>query len=58
MQAALEQKRLMMLEQLYLSIIEYPKYGWYGTFGHKRLCYRRATARTFTLKLLYSLCFP
>ena len=42
-----------MLDHVYLSMIEYPKYYWHGAFGHKRLCYKRATAENFILNLLY-----
>ena len=42
-----------MLGHMDISIIEYPKYHWHVAFGHKRLCYERATAGTFILNLLY-----
>ena len=35
-------------------MIEYTKEDWHAAFGYKRLCYRRATAGTFVLDLLYS----
>ena len=38
--AAIKQKRLAMLDQMYLSMIE----DWFSASGHKMLCYRRATA--------------
>ena len=38
---------------MHLLMIEYPKHGWHLSFGHKRLCYSRATAGTFILNLLY-----
>ena len=37
--AAMKQKRLVMLVQMYLSIIEFP--NWHSAFGDKRLCYCR-----------------
>ena len=39
--------------KVYLSMIECPKYDWHVAFCYKRLCYRRATAGTFVLDLLY-----
>ena len=51
MQAAMKQKSLLMLGQMYLSMIEYSKHDWHAAFSHKRLCYRRATAGTFILNL-------
>ena len=54
MKAAMKQKRLVRLGQMFLTIIEYPKHDWHSVFGHKRLCYRRATAGTFILNLLYN----
>ena len=50
--AAMKQKRLVMC-QMYLSKIEYPKHDSHSAFGHKRLCYSRATFWTFILNLLY-----
>ena len=41
-----------MLGQMYLSIIECPKYAWHAAFGHKRLCYRSATAGTSIFSVL------
>ena len=43
----------MRVGQTNLLMIECPKYDWLATFCHKRLCYRRATAGTFVLDLLY-----
>ena len=37
-----------------ISMIEYPKYYWHVAFGHKRLCYERATAGTLIFRLLYT----
>ena len=54
MQAVMKPKSWPILDQIYLSMIEYPKHDWHAAFGHKRLCYRRATAGTFILNLLYS----
>ena len=48
-----EAKRLVMLGQMYLSTIEYPKHDSHSAFGHKRLCYSRATLGNFLLNLLY-----
>ena len=42
-----------MLGHMDILMIEYPKYYWHVAFGHKRLCYERATAGTFILNLLY-----
>ena len=42
-----------MLGHIYLSMIEYPKWYCHVGFDHKRLCYKRATAGTFILNLLY-----
>ena len=53
MKADMKQKRLVMLGQIYLSMIEYQKHDWYSAFGQKRLRYSRAMARTFILNLLY-----
>ena len=50
----MKQKSQLTLGHIYISMIEYPKYYWYVPFGHKRLCYERATAGTFILNLLYS----
>ena len=50
--AAMKQKRLVMLDQMYLSMNEYQKHDWQSAFGYKRLCYSRATAGTFILNLL------
>ena len=55
MQAVMKQNICPMFGQMYLSMIEYPKHDWHAVLGHKRLCYRRATAGTFILNLLYSL---
>ena len=52
--AAMKQKRFVILVQMYLSMIEYAKHDWDSEFGHKRLCYSRATAGIFILNLLYS----
>ena len=54
MKAAMKQKRLLMLGQIYLLMIECPKHDWHSAFGDKRLCYSRATAGTFILNLLYT----
>ena len=35
MQASMKQKRLMMLGQMYFSMIEYPKHDWHVAFGTK-----------------------
>ena len=35
-------------------MIECPKRDWLVLFGHQGLCYRRTTAGTFVLDLLYS----
>ena len=51
MKAAVKQKRLAMLDQMYLSMIECPKHDWHSAFVHKRLCYSRATNGTFILNL-------
>ena len=48
-----KQKRLAMLDQMYLSIIEYSKHDWLSAFGHTILCYSRATDGTFILYLLF-----
>ena len=53
MKAAMKQKRLLMLGQMYLLMIECPKHDWHSAFGDKRLWYSRATAGTFILNLLY-----
>ena len=53
MQTAMKQKSLLMLGQMYFSMIEYSKHDWHASFGHKRLCFRRATAGTFILNLFY-----
>ena len=50
MKAVMKQKRLLMLGQMQLSMIEYLKHDWHSAFGHKRLCYSRATAGTFYLE--------
>ena len=52
MKTAVKQRRLLMLDQMYLSMIEYPQHDWHTVIGHKRLSYRRATAGPFILKLL------
>ena len=52
--AVMKQKSWLMLGQMYLSKVEYSKNDWHASFGHKRLCYRRATAGTFILNLLYT----
>ena len=52
--ASMKQKRLVMLGQMYLSIIRYPKHDWDSAFGNKKLCYSRAMAGTFILNLLYN----
>ena len=44
MKAAVKQKRLAMLDQMYLSMIEDSKHVWLSVFGHKMLCYTDATA--------------
>ena len=44
-----------MVGQTYLLMIKCPKYDWLAAFFYKKLCYRRATAGTFVLDLLYSL---
>ena len=54
MQAVIEQKSWPILGQIYLSMIEYPKHDWHAAFGHRRLCYRRVTAGTIILNLLYN----
>ena len=51
--AAMKQKRLVMLGQMYLLTIEYPKHDWHSAFGHKRVCYSRAMLETYILNLLY-----
>ena len=38
MKAAMKQKRLVMLVQMYLSMIDYPKHDWHSAFGKKRGC--------------------
>ena len=53
MKAAMKQKRLAMLDQMYLSMIEYSEHDWLSAFAHKMLCYSRATVATFILNLLY-----
>ena len=53
MKAAMKQKILVLLGQMYLSMIEYPNHDWHSAFDHKGLCYSRATAGTFNLNLLY-----
>ena len=53
MKVAMKQRRLAILGQMYFSMIEYPKHDWHSAFGHKMLCYSRATAGTFILNLLY-----
>ena len=58
MKTAMKQKRLALLDQITLSMIEYPEYDWHLVFGHKRLCYSRATTGTFILNLLYLLTSP
>ena len=58
MQAVMKQKSCLMLGLMYLSIIECPKHDWHAAFGHKRLCYMRATAGTFILNLLYTTSAP
>ena len=35
MKAAMKQKRLVMLGQMYLAMIEYPKHDWHSGFGEK-----------------------
>ena len=50
----MKQKRLVMLDQMFLLMIEYPKHDWHSAFGHKILCYSRATGVTFILNLLYT----
>ena len=57
MKAAMKQKKIEILVQMYLSMIEYPKDDCDSAFGHKRLCYSRATAGTFILNLLYNMKF-
>ena len=52
-EAATKQKRQVMLGHIDISMIEYLKHYWDVAFGHKRLCYERATAETFILNLLY-----
>ena len=39
---------------MYLLMIEYPKHDLHAAFGQERLSYRRDTADTFFLNLLYS----
>ena len=58
MKTAMKQKRLVMLGQMYLSMIEYLKHDWHPAFGHKRLLYNRGTAGTYILNLLYYWCAP
>ena len=52
MKAAMKQKRLAILDHMYLSMIECSKHDWNSAFGHKMLCYSRATAGTLILNLL------
>ena len=52
MQAVMKQQSCPIVGQMYLWIIECPKHDWHAAFGHKRLCYRRAIARTLILNLL------
>ena len=54
MKTAMKQKILLMLGQMYLSMIECPKHDRDAAFRHTRLCYRRATVGTFFLNLFYS----
>ena len=42
------------LGMIYISMIKYPKYSKHSAFCHKELGYRRATAGTFVLDLLYN----
>ena len=44
----------VILVYAYLSMIEHPKRDWHISFYQKGLCYRRATAETFILDLLYT----
>ena len=37
--AIMKQKELVMLGQMYLPMIEYPKHDWHSAFGHRWLCY-------------------
>ena len=53
--ATMKQKSWLMLGLMNFSMIEYPKDTLHSSFGHKRLCYKRATAGTFILNLLYCL---
>ena len=48
MKATIKEKRVVMLDQ-----IESPKHDWQSAFGHKRLCYSRATDGTFILNIIY-----
>ena len=50
--AVTKEKHQVILGQIYLLMIEYPKHDQHVVFSHKGLCYRRATAGTFVLDLL------
>ena len=37
MQDAMKQKKMLMLDQMYLSMIEYSKHDWHAAFDHQTL---------------------